>query len=126
MVDKCRRAKKYLFIWDRIGTAQNYFKSMEVYHEYQKPGERSNLTSDEVNAKFRKGLFKAVTDSSSQSCFCINLGNQQVEPNETRDEKFPATSMFNYRHWRENYMTELEKYGMFEENKVNKSKFKMD
>jgi hypothetical protein len=31
--EKCVRAKKNLFIWDRVGLAQNYFKSMEVYFE---------------------------------------------------------------------------------------------
>ena len=31
--------------------------------------------------------------------------------------------MFDYKLWRENYMTELEKYGMFKENNADKSKF---
>jgi hypothetical protein len=63
--EKVLRAKKNLFIWDRVGNASNYFKSMEIYFEMSKPAsEHSEITKKDDGEKFCRGLYKAVSSAT--------------------------------------------------------------
>jgi hypothetical protein len=73
--------------------------------------------------QFRKGLFNAMNQDEARSVFCLDLDKTPIEPNMMRDNLFPTTAMFNAKYWNKNYMKEMDKYGIFDENKVTKKGF---
>ena len=81
-MEKARRAKRHLVIWDRSGRAAAYFKGMEVEFDFKKSYEdlviNQTKTVEDMAKEFRNGLWKAMNGNDRRSAYCFNMGKEQV------------------------------------------------